>query len=371
MKIKRNEKLKALYVHVPFCHKLCTYCDFAKLFYYPSFANHYLDTLEKELDDALKYETIYIGGGTPTSLNIEQFSRLMALVSFHLDKTKPYEFCVELNPENCDETKIKLMKDAGVNRVSIGVQTFSEKHIKNLNRAHLPKDVTRVIQLLLTYGIFNISCDLIYGLPQQSILELQTDLHFLLSLPIQHISLYPLTIENNTLLKLHGVEETDPDVLYKYYQIIKRCLKKAGYKRYEVSNFARPGFESKHNMIYWTNKYYRGVGPGASGYEKQTRYQISRNFTQYFQGVVEKKEDVISDKDYLFEYVMLHLRTKKGIDLQHFFATFQVEFKDCFKESLTRLVENNNLVFTNKRVRIREKFIFIEHQIVAELLKNL
>ena len=367
--INRINNTKALYVHVPFCEKLCAYCDFPKMLFYTVFADKYLTTLRTELADCGKYDSIYIGGGTPTSLSLEQFKTLLQMVSSHLEPKA--SFCVEVNPENCQEEKISLMKQYGVNRVSIGVQTFDSHQLGLLQRNHTPNMVISLVESFHKLGINNLSCDLIYGLPGQTIANLKTDLDLLLQMDIPHISTYPLTIEKHTAFSLQGVQEASQEKAYQFFRYINKGLKKHGYLRYEISNFSKPGYESQHNLIYWKNQSYRGVGPGASGYEKNVRYKNSSNFTQYFHGNIQRQEEVVSDKDYLFEYVMLGLRLKKGISLNEFQSIFGQTFQEIFHDTLPLLLEKKLLIIQNKSVRMSEKGTYIENYILINLLKNL
>lgn len=371
LQIRRNNQVKALYIHVPFCQQLCGYCDYAKLLYNAKYADDFLQTLAHELETSSHYDSIYIGGGTPTSLSIDQFHSLLSLAAKHKSNHPKFEFCIEVNPENCEADKIRLMQKFGVNRVSIGVQTTQDNHLHRLNRLHSKTDVAMLINNLKQAGIVNISCDLIYGLPFQTLAEIDQDIDFLLQLPITHISLYPLTVEKNTRFFLDRINEVSDDTSAKFYHHIVKRLQNRGFRRYEVSNFSLPGFESKHNLVYWQNQNYRAVGPGACGYENGIRYCNNRNYSAYFNGVIQRSEEIIEDRDYLFEYVMLHLRTSKGILLKDFYDVFQVEFQDIFASTLSKLLESKQLIMTKKTIRISKKCIFLEHDIVSNLLKNI
>lgn len=371
LKNKTNKKAKALYIHVPFCQEICSYCDFPKLYYYPLFAKQYLKTLEEELKDAPKYKSLYIGGGTPTSLSEEEFEKLLIIASAHYEGGVNSEFCIEINPENTTIRKIKLMRYYGVNRVSIGVQTFNQEALVLLKRKHTSFEVKEVINNLIKEGIDNISLDLIYGLPSQSEADLKADLKVFLELPLKHISLYPLTIEKNTELYNRKIKSFDDDLLAIYYEIIQKTLTKHGFRQYEVSSFALPGYASKHNYIYWTNSYYKGVGPGASGYENRIRYKISANFSNYFKGEIEKDEEYIDDNNYLFEYIMLNFRTIKGINFLKFEKIFGFSFLEKFSDIIKKMKQERLVVVNKYNIRLSKKTLFIEHFVVSQFLKEI
>ena len=301
---------------LPFCESICDYCDFAKLQYFHSLADQYLIALQKELTDRVdnkELKTIYIGGGTPTSLDDEQFKTLLKMV---LPYTKMVEeYTIEANPESLNLSKIKLMKKYGVNRLSIGVESTDDKILKAINRKHTFADVQKAVALTRENGLDNINLDLIIGLPNVSMKMLEKDIQNILSLNPSHISCYSLTVHEHTVFYLNKIEEPFEQYAYDAYKRINEILGERAYEHYEVSNWAKPGKESKHNLTYWNNERYYGIGLAASGYLGNIRYKNTTNFSKYISFKNEIEEEVVSDKDRIEYEIMLKLRTMYGLDI--------------------------------------------------------
>ena len=296
----------SIYIHIPFCKTICSYCDFCKFYYNEKWVDNYLIALEKEIKSKYKNEsidTIYIGGGTPTSLNIKQLERLLQLTK--LFNFKKIEFTIETNVD-LSLDKIKLLKQYGVNRISIGVQTVNRKHLKFLNRNHTKEEVINLVNILKQYN-FNINIDLMYGMPNQTLKELEEDLDFVLNLDVNHISTYSLIIEPHTKIYIDNVTNIDEDLDYRMYQLINQKLK--DYIHYEISNFAKDDYYSKHNLVYWNNLEYYGFGIGASGYIDSVRYDNTRSYQNYLNGnyVLESHIDFLIDKPIAHNFTCIKL----------------------------------------------------------------
>lgn len=345
------KKISSLYVHIPFCESICSYCDFCKMFYDKDTCDKYINILLDELcslniDGKLK--TIYIGGGTPSSLSINQLETILKNISVYLDND--YEFTIEVNPENVDEEKVKLFSKYGINRVSIGVQSFDENVLKTLNRKHTYIDVSKCVALLNKYNINNYSFDFIYGIRNQSVESLKNDLLLAVALKPKHLSFYSLILEDNTMLKINKYKEEEEDIVREQYDFVYSFLKENNYNRYEVSNFSLKGYESKHNLVYWNNEEYYAIGVGASSYVNGIRYTTSRNITSYLIGNINKdKFEVEKEK----EYIMLKLRLDEGFNLNEYKSIFYEDFLIKYKSVVDQLlkekliaVENNNLKTT-------------------------
>ena len=257
----------SIYIHIPFCHTICSYCDFCKINYRQEYVDTYLDSLSKEIKSRYQNEpvkTIYIGGGTPSCLSIKELTKLLELITiFNLDKE--YEYTIECNIEDITLDKIKLFKKYGINRLSIGVQSFNKDIIKKLNRHHDKDLVFKNIKLLKEY-FDNINIDLMYALYGQTLEDIVFDLNIISNLDIKHVSIYALIIEDNTMIKIKNIKEVDSEMQSAMYDLIRNKLEKNGFTQYEISNFALKGFESKHNLTYWNNDNYYGFGSGASGF---------------------------------------------------------------------------------------------------------
>ncbi|MBR5755384.1 MAG: radical SAM family heme chaperone HemW, partial [Erysipelotrichaceae bacterium] len=302
-------EVKHLYVHVPFCRTICYYCDFCHRVYDEKIAERWLDTLEKEIEERCgdHYETIYIGGGTPTALNVEQLERLLGLIEPYSDRV--IEYTVEANPESLDDKTVSLFGRYGINRVSLGVQTSDSKLLESLNRHHSFQMVREKIQLLKDSGVDNISVDLMYSLPGQTMEMLERSIDDILSLNVPHISIYSLTIEENSVFGKRGMKPLDDETEADMYEMIEKMLTDNGYIHYEVSNYCLDGYESKHNMSYWNYDDFLGVSMSASGKIGNSRYTNTRSFERYFNDYHSRDEDLkLEKKDMMFENIMMSLR---------------------------------------------------------------
>ena len=309
-----RKMIKGLYVHIPFCAHNCFYCDFAKALYNEQLADKYLDELEKELHTVKqrKLTGLYIGGGTPTALNEKQLERLLA----YLSRFQSEEYTVEINPETLSEEKAFLLRKYGVNRVSIGIQSFDEKLLKEMGRAHTLADINNTFDYLKEAGIDNISIDLIYGFNGQSVQDVLKDVEKALSYPIKHLSIYELEVHEDTFFGHEHYEGSDEDTRYETYQAVKECLKQHGFIHYEVSNFALEGYQSKHNQIYWHFEDYYGAGLAAAGKIGNLYYENTRRFDRYLQGDWRREETLMSDSEASFERIMMSLRLSQGVILE-------------------------------------------------------
>ena len=290
----------SIYIHIPFCNSICTYCDFCKIFYDKKYINDYLNNLEQEIKVRYKSEivnTIFIGGGTPSSLDDEELIRLMNIIEiFKLNDN--YEFTVECNIESITENKLKIMKKYGVNRISIGVESFDNSIIILLGRNHTKKDVYNKMKIVKRY-FSNINIDLIYA-AYDDINILKSDIDCFLKLDIPHISTYSLIIEDNTMLKINGMKNIDEDIDYEMYKYIEDTLEKNDYIHYEISNYAKNGYQSKHNLVYWNNEEYYGFGLSSTSYINNERITNTKNLRKYLNGEY-LDTSVYEDKDIRME----------------------------------------------------------------------
>ena len=347
--------IHSLYIHIPFCNKICDYCDFTKLQYFRKFAVSYLDALKDELAsyNIGKLKTIYVGGGTPTALEDDLFLELLKIIDPFKEGVKEYTF--EANPESLSLEKIKMLKEHGVNRVSLGVQTTNDKILQAVNRDHSFEQVKTAIKNLKEQGIDNINVDLILGLPHTSKKILENDIKNVLSLGVKHISCYGLTVNPHTALFNKGFEEPSGDELRQYYDIVEDILKENGFIHYEVSNWAKPGYQSEHNLTYWRNEQYYGVGLGASGYIGETRYKDTINLSQYLTRAFISEKEKVSDKDKLTYQIMLNLRTIEGLDINY------VQDKESIVDELVKegllIKEQNKLLPTYEGMMILDQII--------------
>ena len=357
----------SIYIHIPFCNSICTYCDFCKIFYNKKYINDYLNNLEQEIKVRYKSEivnTIFIGGGTPSSLDDEELIRLMNIIEiFKLNDN--YEFTVECNIESITENKLKIMKKYGVNRISIGVESFDNSIIKLLGRNHTKKDVYNKMGIVKRY-FSNINIDLIYA-AYDNMDILKNDLECFLELGISHISTYSLMIEDNTILKINGMKNIDEDIDYEMYKYIEDALEKNDYIHYEISNYAKNGYQSKHNLVYWNNEEYYGFGLSSTSYINNERITNTKNLRKYLNGEY-LDTSVYEDKDIRMENeIMLGLRKLDGIDLDRFKEKFNVSLEDIY--NIDNLVRNGYLIRDNNCIKIDKKYMYISNEIIVRILE--
>lgn len=366
----KNNEVKGIYIHVPFCTHICGYCDFCKILYNKKFVDKYLNTTVNELNKVeKKVKSVYIGGGSPSSLDESQLEILLKNAKNFL--LNDGEFCVELNPEDLSEEKINLLVKYGVNRVSFGVQTLNDRLLKLLNRHHDEKMIVDVINKLKNVGITNINLDLMYGLPTQTNEELLYDIKRFIELDVKHISTYALLVEPNTYFSVKKIEALDDDIQASQFELICKKLKEAGYIHYEISNFAKEGYESKQNLIYWHDERYIGIGPSASGYEGNIRYTNSKNLSLYISNNINRENEVIEPLEEEFEYIMLHLRLKEGISFAKYQEKFGYDFKVRYAKQIENLIKKDDLVINNDHLAIKEDKMFISNLIISEILENI
>ena len=357
----------SIYIHIPFCNSICTYCDFCKIFYNKKYINDYLNNLEQEIKVRYKSEivnTIFIGGGTPSSLDDEELIRLMNIIEiFKLNDN--YEFTVECNIESITENKLKIMKKYGVNRISIGVESFDNSIIKLLGRNHTKKDVYNKMKIVKRY-FSNINIDLIYA-AYDDINILKSDIDCFLKLDIPHISTYSLIIEDNTMLKINGMKNIDEDIDYEMYKYIEDTLEKNNYIHYEISNYAKNGYQSKHNLVYWNNEEYYGFGLSSTSYINNERITNTKNLRNYLNGKY-IGTSISEDKEIKMENeVMLGLRKLDGIDLDRFKDKFNVSLEDIY--NIDNLISEGYLVKEDNYIKINKKYMYISNEIIVRILE--
>ena len=366
----KNSEVKGIYIHVPFCTHICAYCDFCKILYNKKFADGYINTTVSELNKIEnKVKSVYIGGGSPSSLNENQFEALLKHAKRLL--LEDGEFCVELNPEDLNDEKVDLLVKYGVNRVSFGVQTLNERLLKLLNRHHNEQMVMEIINKLRKLGITNINLDLMYGLPTQTIDELLYDLNKFIEWNVNHISTYALLVEDNTYFSVKNIEALNDDLQANQFDLICKRLKEADYIHYEISNFAKKGYESRQNLIYWHDERYIGIGPSASGYEDNIRYTNSKNISLYISNNINKENEVIEGLEEEFEYIMLNLRLKEGINFKKYQEIFGFDFKTRYKKQIINLIKKDDINIDEETLSIKEDKMFISNLIISELLEDI
>ena len=353
-----KSKARALYIHIPFCRNICTYCDFKKFIYNQMRIDNYFKSLFLDLEQYKnnKYKSIYIGGGTPSCIDINNLSSLLQKANSMLFP-KYKEFCIECNVEDINENFLKLLVDNNINRLSIGVQSFQKKFIEFCGRKHTKQQAIDNILLASKY-IKNLSIDLIFAFPNQTKIDIKKDIEIVSHLPIKHISYYSLLIEENTIIYAKKIENVDDLTQEKLYKFIYRNLRKIGFNRYEISNFSKQKkYESYHNKTYWKNLHYDAAGLAASGYKDNIRYVNNSNIVKYNNNDFSKDSVLnLSKDDIMFEEIMLNLRLDEGLDIKK----FENKYKVCFKEKYCTALSFN----------IKHKLIIVKKGKIKTTLKG-
>ena len=371
----KNKGDLGLYLHVPFCKSKCAYCDFYSLPHAEDLMDDYLRALTGHLTEvashfaAQKADTVYVGGGTPSYLGEKRLEKLLNTVKKHYKVDKKAEITVEMNPDSVGPVKeLKALRRAGVNRVSLGMQAADDELLKNIGRIHTAQQVRQAVENLRKAGIKNLSLDLIYGLPGQTRENWAQTLDAALELQPEHLSCYGLKVEQGTpLSRRDNADLPDDDAQADMYLYTVETLEKAGYGQYEISNFAKPGYESRHNLRYWQMKEYMGFGPGAHSDVNGVRFAYEKDLAAYIKGdwhLSEQEEIPPLERD--MEYIMLSLRTAAGIDAKRFENTYRQSFAPMEKLFLT--YEAHGLAQrTEKGWRLTPKGFFVSNSIIVAL----
>ncbi|HHV6043225.1 radical SAM family heme chaperone HemW [Streptococcus agalactiae] len=372
------KKPTSAYVHIPFCTQICYYCDFSKVFIKNQPVDAYLQALIREFRsyDITELRTLYIGGGTPTSISAVQLDYLLTELSRDLNLNTLEEFTIEANPGDLTVDKIEVLQKSAVNRVSLGVQTFNDKHLKRIGRSHNEAQIYSTIDALKTAGFQNISIDLIYALPGQTMDDVRSNVAKALSLNIPHLSLYSLILEHHTVFmnkmrrgKLHLPTE---DLEAEMFEYIISEMERNGFEHYEISNFTKPGFESRHNLMYWDNVEYYGVGAGASGYLDGIRYRNRGPIQHYIKGVSEGNarlsEEVLSKNEMMEEELFLGLRKKEGVSIGKFEQKFGTSFEKRYGQIVQELQSDGLLKENNGFIQMTKKGLFLGDTVAEKFI---
>ena len=361
-----ENKVKSVYIHIPFCNKICSYCDFCKVYYKTNLIDGYLDSLSKEIDEYYKEEildTIYIGGGTPSCLSIDKLNRLFSIID-KLKRSKICEFTFECNPEDINAELLKLLKSRGVNRLSIGVESFNKEILKILNRRY-DIDIISKIDMCKKY-FDNINIDLMYAIPGENIDILNNDIDTIIKLDVPHISTYSLIINKNTVMYNKNYKNIDDKLDYDMYNLIIDKLTKHNYHHYEISNFSKFGYESKHNLTYWNNEYYYGFGVGASGYIGKTRYDNTKSITKYISGYYRLESNKLSLNETVENEFILGFRKIDGMSIKNFENRYGFNPRNI--DNVKKLVRENKLEVNEYNIKINNDYIYTSNNILCEFL---
>ncbi len=354
--------MKSAYIHIPFCSSICSYCDFCKFFYNGDLVDKYIDSLIMEIKDNYKGEeldTIYIGGGTPSSLDLKQLDKLLSFISNSLKVSKDLEYTIECNVMDITLEKLELFKKYNINRLSIGIESFNKDILSFLERDYTKEDIIEKISQAKQY-FTNINIDLMYAVPNETLDILKEDILEFLKLDIPHISCYSLMIEDHTKLGIKDTNYISEDLDYSMYKLIEDTLEENGYDHYEISNYSKPGYESRHNLCYWKNHKYYGFGLGASGYIANYRYTNTKNLNKYLNGNYIAEKEIITKELNASNYAILGLRTKYGINKK--------EFKDNIGEDINQYFDTSDLSENDDSFYLDKSKWYIENSILVKFI---
>lgn len=376
---------RGVYIHIPFCHQICNYCDFNKVFFKNQPVDEYIEALGKEMELAVRsrpeafaeIETIFLGGGTPTALSARQITRLLELIRTHIPMKHVVEFSSEANPDELSEEKLMALLTGGVNRLSMGVQSFDQDLLKKIGRTHSNEHVYETIALAKKVGFTNISIDLMYGLPQQTMEQWKDTLKLALALDLPHYSAYSLIVEPKTIFYIQyakgrlvlPTEDLEADM----YNVLMEEMEVHGLQQYEISNFAKPGFASMHNKIYWDNDEYAGFGAGAHGYVDGVRYSNHGPIKKYMETVESGQLPIIhahevSPIERLEEQMFLGLRKAEGVEAAIFEKKFNETIWEKYRTVIEELVHNGLLESDDRGIRLTRKGRFVGNEVFQQFL---
>ena len=360
---------KSLYIHIPFCRKKCIYCDFYSIAYNKALASDYAEALVAHFSSIKGvFDTVFIGGGTPSILDIDQWQMLLKNISTRLNPD--CEFTVEANPDSLQLDKLKIFLEYGVNRISIGVQSFDDKKLKKLGRIHDGRAAENAIRSAYDAGFKNISCDLMFGVWGETLDQWQHDLRLALSLPVNHISAYALSCEDSTPLakdvELNRIEMMNENEQAELYSFTMQALPLAGFAHYEVSNYARPGFECRHNMVYWRNEDYLGIGAGAAGYVDKLRYKNIENVKEYIKNIKNKNNVIaysesLNEQERARETAAIKIRTQEGIKFEWYKQATGFDFHQIYPKVLDDFISMGLIVENQEGIHLTNRgFLFAD-----------
>ncbi|NLJ80344.1 MAG: radical SAM family heme chaperone HemW [Firmicutes bacterium] len=378
-----------VYVHIPFCVQKCYYCDFYSLVVrnqteFQLVASNYLSSLRREsvfYRPKLKenvFQTLYFGGGTPTLLPAADLSELVSFLIENLPFEKEIEVTVEANPL-LDLADVEILASAGVNRISLGAQAFQDHLLRALGRTHRAGDVFRAAEAIRAAGITNLNLDLIFGLPRQSLKEWEETLQKAVALRPTHISCYGLILEEGTPFfhwhNLGLLKFPSDDFQARMYTMARQSLKEAGYEHYEISNFCLPGYRAKHNLLYWANRSFLGLGAGASGYLNRVRYTNLADLNKYWQSWLQGKpifsqREKVSLNQEMDETMMMGMRLLDGVAEEEFKGRYGVSYWEVYPAEIENLSQRGLLEYKDGFLRVTERGLYLENMVSAAFLRG-
>lgn len=375
--------MAGLYIHVPFCRQACRYCDFfftVSLKYREEYTRALLIELRKRKEELAgqKVSTIYLGGGTPSVLSREQLGKIISEVYKNYETSSDAEISVEANPDDLSEEYLQELKGCGINRLSIGIQSFREKDLELMRRSHSVQQAMHCVELTHKAGFRNITVDLIYGVPGLTLKDWENNILQAMKLPVGHLSAYHLTYEPGTVFshwkKQGKIKEISEQLSIDQYQLLREITAEYGFEHYEISNFAREGFRSKHNSSYWDGSVYLGFGPSAHSYNgRERRWNVS-SLSKYINGINQghgiHESEVLTPRDKYHDYLITTLRTSDGLSKKNILASFGEAILSDLNEKINALEKDGELVLEGDRVKISPEGWLRSDHLISRLMLN-
>ncbi|MDR0612585.1 MAG: radical SAM family heme chaperone HemW [Dysgonamonadaceae bacterium] len=367
--------MAGIYIHIPFCKQRCVYCDFFSSTH-SEMKDSYVEAVCRELEIRRNYlqnktiETIYFGGGTPSQLNVKDFEKIFRATGAYRN-APTQEITLEANPDDLTSTYVDSIRPLPFNRVSVGIQSFNDKELKFLNRRHSAETAIQAVKRLQEKGFTNISIDLMYGLPGQNETGWRKTIRRAKTLSVQHISAYHLTYEEGTPL-YNGLQkglirQVEEETSLRLIEILMDEIAETGFEHYEISNFAQAGYRSKHNASYWNGTHYLGIGASAHSYDGLSRQWNVASVPKYIESQTPGNFEVIDEKTAYNDFILTHLRTREGIDLEELVSLFGEEKKACCLRYAQKYIENQCLEWQDTRLCLTRKGIFVSDGIIGDL----
>lgn len=371
--IQNHKIIPHFYIHIPFCAQKCAYCSFYSTPFSENALNEYLSLLHTELEFykthyTLNLQTLYIGGGTPSLLSLDQLSQILSV----LDLSSCKEITIECNPNSLTLEKLKGYQRLGINRISMGIQSFQNHLLNYLGRIHDENCAKNALDLIEKSGFSNYSIDLIYGIPGQTREDFLKDLTYCIDKNVPHISFYCLSLDEDVPLYKDIDRLPDDDLIHEMYYSAQELLTQHHYQQYEFSNFALNHQISNHNYAYWIGKYYLGAGPSASSYIGDSRMTHPESLSDYANIILNENYDLLrltlTDKDRIEEYIITRLRTSEGLDINEFNRLFEIDFLAQYKKLIDKYLSLEMIAINNNHLTINPSAYLISNEILADFL---
>lgn len=377
-------KKLGIYIHVPFCIKKCNYCDFYSVKWSDDLETKYIDAILTEINsykDKINnnyiIDSIFFGGGTPSIAKPDNLNKIINGLSKLAIIDKNAEISMEANPNTLTLENLKLYKEIGINRLSIGIQSLNDEVLKNIGRIHNSQEALNAIKKAQEVGFENINVDVMFNIPEQSVEDIENTITLLVNSKIKHISFYSLKLEKGTFMyemeRKNQIVMPDEDDERNMYYVGRKIMEENNLLQYEISNFAEKGYECIHNLKYWNQEEYIGLGPSAHSFLNNIRYSNSSNLSLYFDNMSLKKyerviQEELTEDDLIFEYIMLRLRLTEGINVSDFKQKFSVDFKEIYKMQINYLVSYDLLESVGDYIRLTKKGMDVSNSVIEEFM---